>query len=121
MWTVVSVCLIVITSMVGVTEILRSVWLRLMRPKEDPPKMMVVFLKDDIAVAQLNSAMEQLTWEGLGAFNLIVGIDCGLSEHSKKEVIKRVAGCPQMVFGTQSLLENIEKIREEIINSEYED
>ena len=110
MWTVISVSLIVIASMVGVTEILRTVWLWLMRPKEDPPKTMVVFLKDNIAISQLNSAMEQLTWDGLSSFNLIVGIDCGLSERCKKEVIKRVACCPQMVFGTASLLENVEKL-----------
>mgnify|MGYP003297214811 CR=1 FL=1 len=121
MWTVISVCLIVIVSMVGVTEILRTIWLYLMRPKEDPPKIMVVFLKESIAIQQLNSAMEQLTWEGLRSFNLIAGIDCGLSDKTKKAVIKRMASCPQMVFGTAALLDNIKAIKEETINSEYED
>lgn len=108
MWTVFLVCLIVITSMVGVTELLRSLWLYLMRPKEDPSRVMLVFLKEGIAVQQLRSAMEYITWEGQKSFCRIAAIDCGLSEDSRNAVIKIIARSPYMIFGTNALLEYVE-------------
>lgn len=69
---------------------------------------MLVFLKEGIAVQQLRSAMEYITWEGQKSFCCIAAIDCGLSENSRSAVIKIIARSPYMVFGTQALLEYID-------------
>lgn len=107
MWTVTAVCLVVITSVFGITELLRRFWLFLMRPKDDPPKGMLIFLKDDICFEQLHSATEYLAWEGKKQFFFISAIDCGLSEKNKKAVANLVNKSPDIIFGDKALIDCI--------------
>lgn len=107
MWTVISVCFIVIISLVGVTELLRKFWLFLMRPKEDPPRVMVVFLKEGIAVQQLRFSAEYLSWENGKTFCAVAAVDTGLSEESRRDVEKIVNSRSDMIFGDAALIDCI--------------
>ncbi|MBQ4154419.1 MAG: hypothetical protein IJE01_04365 [Clostridia bacterium] len=86
MWTVLSVSFIVVTSIYGITEILRELWLYFLRPKNSPPGFTVLLLKEDIFKEQLRFAMEHLSWERPKNFSGLIVIDTDLSEKSKKEL-----------------------------------
>ena len=70
MWLVLSVCFVTVTAILGITEILRRFWLFIMRPKGTLPAIMVISLKEDVAVQQLRYALEFLSWEKKGDFSL---------------------------------------------------
>ena len=93
----------IIVLLVGVTELIRRFWLYLITPKEAPPKLLMVFLKDDIAIQQLRAASEYLSWEGPKIFYGIVAIDAGLSDDTKAQVIKLINSRSDMFFGDKEL------------------
>lgn len=88
MWTVISVCFITFTSILGITEMLRRFWLFLMKPKGSPLAVMVVYLKEDIAVQQLRYALELISWEKQGVFSALAAVTTNLSEKTYNEVEK---------------------------------
>lgn len=90
MWLVLSVCFVTVTAILGITEILRRVWLFMMRPKGTPPAVMVVNLKEDVAVQQLRYALEFLSWEKKGDFSSVAVITNGLSDKTYND-IKKIA------------------------------
>ena len=90
MWTVISVCFIVLTSILGITEMLRRFWLFLMRPKDAPLAIMVINLKEDIAVQQLRYALEFISWEKQGDFSMLAVVTDGLGKKTFNEVKKIV-------------------------------
>ena len=69
MWLVLSVCFVTVTAILGITEILRRFWLFIMRPKGTLPAIMVISLKEDVAVQQLRYALEFLSWEKRAIFH----------------------------------------------------
>jgi hypothetical protein len=88
MWMVLSVCFVTFMVIVGITEIICRFWLYLMKPKDSPLAVMVIYLKEDIATEQLRYALEFLSWERKGTFSaLAVGTE-NLSEKTFKEVEK---------------------------------
>ncbi len=103
MWTVLAVCFVVVVSVVGITELLRRFWLYIMRPKGDLPRVMVVFLKEDIAVQQLRSAIEHLSWESTNSFCAVAAIDCGMDEETKKAVKRIADNRSDVIFGETAL------------------
>lgn len=107
MWLVLSVCFVVVTSVVGITELLRKLWLSLLRPREDPARVMVVFLKNDICVQQLRSAMEYLAWEGDRQFCCVAAVDCGLSEENRRLIAAIADQNSNVVFGDRALADCI--------------
>ena len=108
MWTVIFVSFIVITSVLGITEILRSFWLYLMRPKDSPPSVMVIFLKEDVAVQQLRYAAEYLSWEKRRDFSVVAAMDTGLTDETKEKIQKIVNNRSDMIFGEKALAECVE-------------
>lgn len=88
MWTVISVSFVVITAILGITEILRRFWLFIMRPKGTPSAIMVIYLKEEIAIQQLRYALEFLNWEKQGDFSAVAVITAELSEETHKTVEK---------------------------------
>ena len=88
MWTVISVSFVVITSVLGITEMLRRFWLFLMRPKENPSGIMVIRLRDDIAIQQVRYAFEFISWEKRGDFSAVAVITSGLSEKTTEDIMK---------------------------------
>jgi len=90
MWTVITVCFITFTSILGITEILRRLWLFLMCPKEAPLSAMVVYLKEDIAIQQLRYALEFISWERRGDFSYLAVVTEKLSEKTFSQVEKIV-------------------------------
>lgn len=88
MWLVLSVCFVTFTAILGITEILRRFWLFIMRPKDTPPLVLVVNLKEEIAVQQLRYALEFLSWERKGDFSSAVLNTASLSEKTYKEIEK---------------------------------
>lgn len=86
MWTVLSVSFIVITSIYGITELLRELWLYILRPKNSPPVFTVLILKEDIYKEQIRFAMEHLSWERPKNFSGLIVIDSSLSDKSKEEL-----------------------------------
>ncbi len=93
----------IIVLLVGVTELIRRFWLYLITPKDAPPKLLMVFLKDDIAMEQLRAAAEYISWEGPKIFYGIAAIDTGLSDETKKQVIKFINSRSDMFFGDAEL------------------
>lgn len=93
----------IIVLLVGVTELIRRFWLYLITPKDAPPKLLMVFLKDDIAIQQLRAAAEYISWEGPKIFYGIAAIDAGLSDETKAQVIKLVNSRSDMFFGDAEL------------------
>ncbi|MBO5105320.1 MAG: hypothetical protein J6C29_00300 [Clostridia bacterium] len=88
MWLVLSVCFVTFTAILGITEILRRFWLFIMRPKDTPPLVLIVNLKEEIAVQQLRYALEFLSWERKGDFSSAVLNTASLSEKTYKEIEK---------------------------------
>ncbi len=98
MWMVISVCFLVLTSLIGITELLRQLWLFVLRPKEDPPRMLVVFLQSGIAVSQIRSAMEYLSWEREESISGIVAVTDRLAVSEKEEIRQVIKALPQVVL-----------------------
>ena len=90
MWLTLSVCFITFIGIIGITEILRRFWLFIMRPKGTPPLILVVDLKEEIAVQQLRYALEFLSWEKKGDFSSVALISSKLSQKTYKEIEKIV-------------------------------
>ena len=88
MWMVLSVCFVTFMVIVGITEIICRFWLYLMKPKDSPLAVMVIFLKEDIATEQLRYALEFLNWEKQGDFSAVAVITAELSEETHKTVEK---------------------------------
>lgn len=86
MWLVLTVSFVTVTSILGITEILRRFWLFIMRPKGTPPAIMVVNLKEDIAVQQLRYALEFLSWERKGDFSSVAVNSTELSDKTYNEI-----------------------------------
>lgn len=107
LWTVLTACFIILVSVVGIAELLRLVWLYLMRPKDDPPRILVVFLKDGIALQQLRSAIEYVSWEGQNFFGKIALIDDALSSREKKQVMRAIEDLPMVLVGNEELQKEI--------------
>ena len=84
MWTVISVCFVIVTSIYGIAEILRELWLWLSRPKDDPPGFTVVILKDGIFKEQLYFYEEYLAWESRKRFSGIIAVTSYLNEENLK-------------------------------------
>ena len=92
MWLVLSVLLVTLTAILGITEILRRFLLYIMRPNNSPPFLLVVKLNEDIAVQQLRYALEFSSWEKKGDFSAVVAITTTLSEKTNKEIEKIAKG-----------------------------
>lgn len=90
MWTVIAVSFVVLTSVLGITEMLRRFWLFLMRPKNAPMAVMVIHLKEDIAIQQLRYALEFISWEKKGDFSMLAVITSSLSAKTVNQVKKIV-------------------------------
>lgn len=103
MWMVILLSVAVITMLVGITELIRRFWLYIITPKDAPPKLLMVFLKDEIAVQQLRAAAEYISWEGAKPFYGIAAVDAGLSEETKKQVLKVVNSRSDMLFGKDDI------------------
>lgn len=103
MWTVLSVSFIIVVFIFGLTELFRLCWLRLLRPKEDPPRVMLVMLRDTVCVQQLRSAMEYISWEGRHEFSCVAAVDCGLSPENCAAVRKIADAHSDVIFGTAEL------------------
>ncbi|MBQ3088038.1 MAG: hypothetical protein IJC36_00210 [Clostridia bacterium] len=88
MWMIISVCFVTVTAILGITEILRRFWLFIMRPKDSPSAIMVVYLKEDIAIQQLRYAIEFISWEKQGDFSLLAVVTNRLSEETFLKVKK---------------------------------
>lgn len=88
MWTVISVCFIIITSIYGITEILRELWLWIVRPKDNPPGYTVVVLKNNIFKEQLRLYEERLAWESSKNFSGIIAVTSYLNEENLESAIK---------------------------------
>lgn len=88
MWLVLSVCFVTFTAIVGITEILCRFWLYLMKPKDTPLAVMVISLKEDIAVEQLRYYLEFLSWQKQGEFSTLAVDTENLSEKTFIEVKK---------------------------------
>lgn len=80
MWIIVSCSVLILIALIGLTIAIESFWLRILRPKADPPRFIIVFLKPDIALSQLRAASEELRWQGFKKYGKIIGVDCGLSK-----------------------------------------
>lgn len=87
----------------GLTELLRMLWLYLLRPKEDPPRVLTVFLKSGICMQQLRHASEFIQWEGHRTFWGILALDCGLSEKERQAVQRYANESSRVLFGTPAL------------------
>lgn len=88
MWLVLSVLFVTLTSILGITEILRRFWLFIMQPKNSPPFFLVVKLSEDVAVQQLRYALEFFSWEKKGDFSKVVVVTAELSDKTCKEIEK---------------------------------
>ena len=102
MWLVISVLVVTLTAILGITEILRRFLLYIMRPDNSPPFLLVVKLSEDTAVQQLRYALEFSSWERKGEFSTIVAITTKLSYKTNKEIEKIANGrndvilCPKV-------------------------
>lgn len=105
MWQIITICFLSFLAVFGVTELVRRFWLYLMKPSNDTAAMMVIFLKEGIAVQQLRRAAEYISWEGEKNFFSIVALDSGLSEKTKEDVLKIVNANPNMMFGKKELVD----------------
>lgn len=90
MWMVISVCFVTFTAILGITEILRRFWLFLMKPKGSPLAVMVIYLKEDIAIQQLRYGLELISWEKQGVFSSLAVVTTNLTEKTYNE-IKKIA------------------------------
>lgn len=104
LWTVITACFIVLVSVIGITELLRLLWLHLMRPKEDPPRVLVVFLREGIALQQLRSAVEYISWEGQRWFGKIALVADGLPPAERRQILRAAESLPMVLVGTEALL-----------------
>lgn len=103
MWTILSVCFITVTSIYGITEILREFWLWFTRPKEDPPGFTVVILKNDIFKEQLYFYEESLSWESRKRFLGIIAVTGNLNEKNKKEAKEIIASKHNIISEKEAL------------------
>lgn len=99
MWEATVIGLAVVVFVFGLTELLRLLWLYLLRPKGDPPRVLVVFLKSGICLQQLRSAQEFADFEGGGCVGGILALDCGLT-NAERQQVQQAADCSScIVFG----------------------
>ena len=103
MCTVITVCFAVVMMIYGITELLRRIWLYFTRPKDDPPRVMTVFLKSGIYAAQLRSAIEYLSWENENLFKCIAAVDCGLTDEEREKAKAIADQHYNIVFGKDAL------------------
>lgn len=114
MWMVLAVCFVTVISIVGITELLRKFWLYIMRPKGDPKRVLLIFLKDEIGVQQLRSAIEYISWESTNSFSAVAAVDCGMDENTKKSVLKIAQSRDDVIFGNTEMYEYFLKFGTEI-------
>ena len=97
MWIIISMVFVVITSILGITELLRMLWFYTVRPREDLPYLLKVFLKKDIFVQQIRAALEYTSWESTKNFR---GITLNTNELSEKElsVVKKMVEENDRIF-----------------------
>lgn len=105
MFAVLAICLAVITCIFGITQAFRMFWLWITRPKGDLPRIMIVLLKNDICIQQLQNALEYLNWEGCRKICTIAAVDCGLNEANAKKVSEFASHHPRILFGEEELSE----------------
>lgn len=86
MWTVISVLIITVTAIYGITEMFRELWIWLLKPKNSPPAFFTVVLENDCYKEQLRYAEEYISWEGHKQFSGIIVIDSFLSDENKISV-----------------------------------
>ena len=98
MWLVLSVCFVTITAILGITELLRRFWLYIMRPKESPPFLLVIKLKEDIAVQQIWYALEFCSWEKKGDFSAVAVIANELSAETNEKIKKIIKERNDIIF-----------------------
>ena len=108
LWTVLTACFIILVSVIGITELLRLLWLYLMRPKEDPPRMLVVVLREGIALQQLRSAVEYISWEGHRWFGSIALVDDGISAEERRQILRAAESLPMVLVGTEALIQQLQ-------------
>lgn len=105
MWTVISICLIILTSVLGITQMLKSLWLWLIRPREDPSRVLLIFLRDDICIEQMKSALEYISWESNRTICCVAAVDSCLSDENKKKVAEFANGSSMIVVGQEAINE----------------
>lgn len=101
MWTVFVIAAVVAVAMIGVTELLRRVWLFLLRPKDDPQRLIVVFLKKDIALQQLRSALEYISWDGGGHFCGVVAVTSDIDGKEKTDILNMASKRGDIFFSPE--------------------
>ncbi len=114
MWIIVFSVAVCLFAILGLTFLLEGLWLYIMRPKSDPPRTQVLYLKPETAVQQLRAAIEEYRWEGGGRIGVIAAVDCGLGEEEKNSC-REIAETHRYVFMDDSTLKNaLEKMGCEI-------
>ena len=88
MWYVFLCTVLCVISLLGLTYIFENLWLVLLRPKSDPPHTEIIYLKKEVCIQQLRSAIENLRWEGNHRINSLILVDLGISKTEKKEILK---------------------------------
>lgn len=107
MCTVISICFFVITSVLGITEILRRFWLFLMRPKDIVPSVMIITLKEENAIQHTRYAAEFLNWKIKGEFSSIGVITSELSEETYRVVNKIIKSRDDMFEIKTPIFQNL--------------
>ena len=102
MWLVLSVLFVTLTAILGITEVLRRFLLYIMRPNNSPPFLLVIKLREDIAVQQLRYALEFSSWEKKGDFSSVVAITTKLSEKTYKEIEKIAKDRSDVILCTEN-------------------
>ena len=102
MWEAIVIGFAIVIFVFGLTELLQLLWLCLLRPKGDLPRVLLVFLKSGICLQQLRSAQELAHFES-GGIRSVLAVDCGLTAAERQQVQKAADESSSVLFGTAAL------------------
>lgn len=88
MGEVVFLILIIFPTLIGMGELLHMLKTFIISPKLKCEKYIAVKLKENDALAQLNSVACELSWQGRVYGDGVIAVDCGLDSTQAEDCIK---------------------------------
>ncbi len=89
--------LLLFPSMLGIAELIHLAKVYIISPKVKPEKTVVVYLKGEQAVGQLQYILQEYAWQGERYAKKIIAVDCGIAEDLAEEC-ERIANKNNITF-----------------------
>ena len=74
MYATVLIYIIILLAILGLSFLIESSWLLCLKPKNAPPRDVIIYLKNDIAHSQIRYIIEEQKWHGKYKINNIFAV-----------------------------------------------